>query len=390
MSAPPTGADRDAARIPLPFLLAGVLFLAGGLVAFPFVAPRLVGDVHRPGLLAVVHAAALGFVLPVLVGASLQLLPVLTGAPLRRAARTPLLRAAGREPGLLGLALAFAGLLLDAAVGLSLVLDRNRLLLSDAPADLLAAHLHLGVLGAFTVAIFAVESRLLPMFLLAPVPPAHRVRAAFGLLSGGALLLTVTLALRRTLLPGAVAVVLAFAVQVWNLAAILFRRRRKEVDAGFLYLLSAHADLGAALLLGLAMALGAWAGRPLAGRLAAIYGFLLLVGWLLQAAVGVVSKILPFLVWQIAYAPGVGLGRVPTLKDLSSERLQLLGFVLFRTALLAFAAALVAGTPARLAAAAAFVSLSLVPFLVHAAQVASHLWNRRIFKARKAPFAVSR
>jgi hypothetical protein len=121
-----------------------------------------------------------------------------------------------------------------------------------------------------------------------------------------------------------------------------------------------------------------------------LYGFFLLGGWLLQAVVGFLSKILPFLVWQIVYAPRIGLGTVPTLKDLSPDGPQLLGFALFRAALLAVAAAVLWGRPAPLTAAAVFFSLSLVPFFVHAVRVAAHLVHPRTFAVKEVPVAVAR
>jgi len=432
---PPLAFTAGSPRVPLPFLLAGVVFLALGLAAFPFVAGLLAEGFYHPDLLAVVHAITLGFVLVVFVGASIQLLPVLTGVPVGRtvlaraggalavlgvlamlagftavswpavagggfavlagmalfvAALAPLLSAARKDPVLLGFALAFGALLLNAVVGLLLAFDRHHILFSGAPTDRLAAHVHLGLLGVFTVAIFAVESKLLPMFLLGPVPAARRVRATLFSLSAGALLLASALAFRFSILPGAAFVAAAYVLQVGSLASVLAGRKRKEVDAGFLYALSAHADLALALLVGLTIASGAGAGTPLAFRLPVLYGFLLLCGWLLQAVVGFLSKILPFLVWQVVYAPRVGLGPVPTLKDLSPDGPQLFGFALFRAALLAVAAAVLWGRPAPLTAAAAFFSLSLVPFFVHAARVAAHVVHPRTFAAKEAPVAVAR
>jgi hypothetical protein len=436
MNAPPSLAfTAGSPRIPLPFLLVGVVFLAGGLAAFPFAASLLVDGFYHPEVLAVVHAITLGFVLVVFVGASIQLLPVLTGMPVARtklaraggvltllgvpamlggfaavswpvvagggfavlagialfvAALAPLLAAVRKDPVLLGFALAFGALLLNAVVGLLLAFDRHHILFSGAPTDRLAAHVHLGLLGVFTVAIFAVESKLLPMFLLGPVPAPRRVRVTLISLSAGALLLASALAFRFTILPGAALVAAAFVLQVGSLASVLGGRKRKEIDAGFLYALSAHADLALALLVGLAFASGAGAGTPLAFRLPVLYGFLLLGGWLLQAVVGFLSKILPFLVWQVVYAPRVGLGPVPTLKNLSPDGPQLLGFALFRVALLGVAAALLWGRPAPLSAAAAFFSLSLVPFFVHAARVAAHLVHPRTFAVKEVPVAVAR
>ncbi len=69
--------------IPLPFLLAGSV--ASGLfgLLLPFVAPDALATPLLPHVLALVHLATLGWLTMTIMGASLQLAPVILNAPLR-------------------------------------------------------------------------------------------------------------------------------------------------------------------------------------------------------------------------------------------------------------------------------------------------------------------
>jgi hypothetical protein len=368
----------------------------------------------------------LGFLLAVFLGASVQLLPVVAGVTVARtglvraavvfyfagtagmvlhfaklrwnglvisaaavtlgivlffAAVFPVLARAPRGPVRLAFALAYAGLALTMTAGLLIGLDRRRAFLPGAPMDHLASHLTLGLLATFTVAIWGVSSKLLPMFLLAPTPDPRRQKTALLLLWCGAVFLAAALWLGWPAAPFAALPAAAFFLQLSLVRGLLRSRRRGRIDAGFRYALSAYADLFAAGVVGLLIALGVGKGTLLSLRLPWVFGFFLLIGWVLQTVVGILSKILPFLVWQAVYARRAGLGPLPTLADLSSERLQMAGFVLFRIATVGLAVALFRGRAGELRAAASFLAVSLLPFAVHVALVVSHLKKPRAFAA---------
>jgi hypothetical protein len=293
----------------------------------------------------------------------------------------PVLARAPRGPVRLAFALAYAGLVLTMTVGVLIGLDRRHAFLPGAPMDHLAAHLTLGLLATFTVAIWGVSSKLLPMFLLAPAPDPRRQEIALFLNWCGAVLLATALWFGWPAAPFAALPAAAFFLQLSLVRRLLGARRRGRIDAGFRYALSAYADLFAAGVVGLLIALGVGKGTLLSLRLPWVYGFLVLCGWLLQTVVGMLSKILPFLVWQAVYARRAGLGPVPKLSDLSPERIQAAGFVLFRIAAVALAIALFRGHAVELRAAATVFAVSLLPFAAHVAIVLSHLKWPRAFGA---------
>jgi len=404
--------------LPLAFFLPGLAALLSAGALLVALAPKLSDWYYQQEVLALVHTLTLGFLLAVLLGASVQLLPVISGVTLER---TALVKVAGavffagalgmvahfwklRWPGLLvsatavvvavilflvaalpalarapddavrlGFVLAFSGLALTITLGLLMGFDRHRAFLPGAPLAHLTAHLHVGVLATFATAIFAVEGKLLPMFLVAPPPPERRQKAALGLLFFGTLLLSTAIWFGWAAIPFALIPVAAIPLQIANVRGILKARKRREVDVGFRYALSAYVDLVAAAAVGLVWASGVADGTLLSIRLAYVYVFLLLVGFVLQTVIGILSKILPFLVWQAVYARRVGLARVPTLKEMSSARLLEAGFWLFRIGSVAMALALLRGRVPELRIAAALLATSFVPTVLHAALALVHL-----------------
>jgi hypothetical protein len=306
-------------------------------------------------------------------GLVLSALAVTLAVVLFFAAVLPVLARAPAGPVRLSFTLAYTGLALTMSLGLLIGLDRRHAFLPGAPMDHLAAHLTLGMFATFTVAIWGVSSKLLPMFLLAPAPDPRRQKTALLLIWCGAVLLAAALWFGWPAAPFAALPAAAFFLQLSLMRRLLGARRRGRIDAGFRYALSAYADLFAAGVVGFLIALGVGKGTLLSLRLPWVYGFLVLGGWLLQTVVGMLSKILPFLVWQAVYARRAGLGPLPKLSDLSPERLQVAGFVLFRIAAVGLTVALFRGHAVELRVAATFFGVSLLPFAAHVAIVISHL-----------------
>lgn len=72
-----------------------------------------------------------------------------------------------------------------------------------------------------------------------------------------------------------------------------------------------------------------WPGLPLnefTGQLETLYAFIALIGVVSLGIIGMLYKIIPFLVWFATYSRHIGLARVPSLSELYSEKLQIAGF----------------------------------------------------------------
>ena len=72
-----------------------------------------------------------------------------------------------------------------------------------------------------------------------------------------------------------------------------------------------------------------WPSLPLnefTGQLENAYGFLALIGGVTFAIIGMLYKIVPFVIWFGCYSAHIGRAQVPTLADLYSARLQAVGY----------------------------------------------------------------
>ena len=110
---------------------------------------------------------------------------------------------------------------------------------------------------------------------------------------------------------GAVAVAVALGVHVRWVVGFARRRKRPTLDWGLRFVLTGTACLVPLGALGLALALGVGSGP----RVALAYAVLALGGWVSLTIVGMMLKIVPFLVWYRVYAPRAGREPVPTLSS---------------------------------------------------------------------------
>lgn len=354
--------------VPLPFLLTGVCGAALFGVLLPWVAPDALRAPDLPHVLALVHVATLGWLTMIIMGASLQLAPVILVTPLRavRLIRSlypvyaagvvlllsgfwwmhPWLMASGGS--LVGLAVvlytvamgltvahaskrpltarylvaSLAYLCVVASLGLTAALNFQLGFLGAAMSRLLLAHLTLGVAGWLSTTLIGVSYQLVRMFALAHGHDDRPGRIIFVLLNAGVVALAVafSFAWLPLALAGGGALVGAIWLFVYDYARMLRARRRKPLDVTQRHGIAAVLYLALVMPLALAAALFSW-GRvaPAAGVLAAL-GLAALVGWLGQSTIGYLYKIVPFLIWNTRFGPLVGTQQVPLMRDLIQAR----------------------------------------------------------------------
>lgn len=351
---------------PLRFFLTAPVFglLAGALVLWQ--GPGLFASRWTPAALALTHLITLGFMLQVMLGALLQLLPVVAGANLARprlvatgvhigltggtlaltaafltgnqslfggaalllgssvlvfvAAAAWALRGVGRgQATVVGIKLALFGLVVTVSLGAMLALALGRWI--DLPVATVT-HLHVGwgLLGWAGVLLAAIAYVVVPMFQVTPPYPARFTRLGAPLTV--VLLLAWTMAevlegstlttLLRSAAAGAGAVLAAMTL------ATTLRSKRAQRDPTQLTWQLAMVCLLFASLLWLAAAtlpgVALWAGWPL------LWGVLVLWGGLVSVMVGMLYKIVPFLVWLHLRRLGQGKLHAPNMKLILPDR----------------------------------------------------------------------
>lgn len=207
----------------------------------------------------------------------------------------------------------------------------------------IGAHLTMGALGWFSLLIIGVGYKLIPMFALthghkedlarklAISFPAGIGLAALNLLLGGP---------RPVTLVGLLVVVLSAVLFGYDVRGIMKRRLRRTIDLSLKYALTSLAFLLlTALVGGLGLALGLLTGP----REVMALVYLGLMGWISTMIVGMMYKIVPFLVWYNKYAPLAGKQKVPLLKEMFPERVATVGYYLYTAGVVFTALGLVFG-----------------------------------------------
>jgi len=195
------------------------------------------------------------------------------------------------------------------------------------PIGAMHAHAHLGTVGMFAMLIVGVSYKLVPMFTLSEIQSSRRAIASVALLNVGLVGSVVSILLRS---PWkffcALVVICALAIYGWEIVAIVRARKRAVVDWGVRSFLLAVGTLAPISVLAAVLA---WPKLPITAfttRLETLYGFLGIVGFVTFAIIGMLHKIVPFLVWFHTYSPHVGRAQVPAVADMYSVPLEVVGF----------------------------------------------------------------
>jgi len=236
------------------------------------------------------------------------------------------------------------------------------------------AHAHLGGVGFFTLLIVGVSYKLIPMFTLSEVQSRRRAGLSVALLNLGLAGSFLTILLRSPWkLAFAVVALTGLAIYGWELRAILRARKRRVLDWGIRYFLTA---VGLLVPLSLLAVVLSWPGLPLntfTGQVENLYGFLGLIGVVSFAIVGMLYKVIPFLVWFAVYRQHVGRAKVPSLADLYSPRLQAIGYWSFLAGLVAISGGILRGSEGVVRFGSLLFSASVLTLLGNVGGILAHL-----------------
>lgn len=407
-----------------------LIFIVAGLVAFGLAAAWLARVAGRgsgfppflhPDVVVVAHLWLPGFLLSICLGASYQLMPVVLGEAVRLregwlwthaglhlagvaalvwglASGRYLAAGLGGSAVVAGVAIlavatlrtfrvsrrrdaaawsfvfAAGWLLATVLAGAGMALNRRHGFLPFSMVDVLRAHAHLGLVGYFASLLQGVTFQLVPMFTMGE---ARRPRLAMtGLLATqtGLPILAAGLAwgARGPTVAGASLVAAGLVGTGWALAATLATRRRRRLDVGVRAFIVGMSLLGLGGAGGLALAFGA-AGTEFLLPGAASYGIVVIVGGLSFTVLGMLAKILPFLVWMKVYGPRVGRDQVPVATALSSRRLEEFWFGTHLLGLASLLTGALTETQAPTMAGGVLLLAGAALWLSNAARVLSHL-----------------
>lgn len=392
--------------VPLRFFLTAPLFALLAALLLLWQGPQILTSRWHPYLLASTHLLTLGFLSMVMMGAMMQMLPVVAGATIKRpglvagvvhtlATSGILLLAAGfglNSPALLKGALPFlgSGLLLFAAtmgfslrralpgnttasamrlalVGLAATVTLGLTLasnhgwgwwLSELRVPVTNLHLTWGLLGWVGMLVTGVAFQVVPMFQLTPSYPMLLQRW-----------LPKALFVTLAALPAAIAfpalqpaLVLVLAAGYSLFAVITFRlqaqRRRKLTDIPVSFWRLALACILASAALWLAGQVTSGFGGD--ERYGLMLGVLLIIGFAMSLVNGMLYRIAPFLVWFHLQSRRKSIGRsVPNVREILPENRTKGQMWLHFAAVALLLAAVMAPQPLAYPAAAAFGASNL-------------------------------
>jgi hypothetical protein len=241
------------------------------------------------------------------------------------------------------------------------------------------AHAHLGVVGFFVLLIVGVSYRLIPMFALSELQSRRRAALAVLLLNIGLAGSVVTILLHSPWKPVFACIAVAgLAIYGWELEAILQARKRRTLDWGLKTFLVGIALLIPLSLLALKLSWPQLPMSPFFGQLENLYGFLGLLGVVTLAILGMLHKILPFLVWFGVYSPHVGRAQLPTTAQMVSERLQVFGLYAYLAGLAITSVGILRAGEFWVRGGGVVLLVSLAMFALNAAKVLTHFFRPQI------------
>ncbi len=365
--------------IPVSFFLTAPLALAAGGVILLVYGHQALSSSWSGPTLALLHLGTLGFLGSIILGALYQMIPVLCGTavPAIRLAHathasfvagvgvlvagfaspaplafrvalallacsftafllpvgTALIRSQAKEMRVHGIRLAVFALALLATSGLFMAFRRATSGYTTYWTSLRLAHGGIGLLCFVGMLIAAVSFQVIPMFYLTDQwNRTHRrllvLATTLSLLAAPVIFLAGfnTTAIILGLIPAAV------ACWLWHPAAalkLLLSRRRRRRDTSLWFFSAGLASGPICFLLGASNLLS-----PAAVKLHILFVFLAVMGWAGMIMHGMLSRIVPFLVWFHNYADLAGKAQVPSVRRLLPDPVIRRGFLLHSVVLL--------------------------------------------------------
>ena len=355
--------------VPFRFFLSAPLFGLLAAVLALWYGSSLMDSRWQPSVLALTHLMTLGFLGMAMVGAMMQMLPVVAGSPVShpvgvaRAVHVLLLpgvlllaggfllgahwpmriamfllgsgftvfvaavglslkRASSDNPTVAGMRFAVGALVVTAALGLTLASNYGWDWWLIERVRLTNLHLTWGLLGWVGLLVVGVSYQVVPMFQLTPSYPKLLTRwltmALFALL----LLLSAVYMLPEraqelAMLAVGLAAAIGFTVYAFVTLRLQLQRRRKQSDVTLLFWRFGMVSLLLALALCIAGQVIPALDKVQGDNFA--LAFLFVAGFAASVVNGMLYKIVPFLIWFHLQSLLMGVARVPNMKLIMPE-----------------------------------------------------------------------
>lgn len=387
-----TGRNEVPLHIPARYMVVSLLSLAAWLALIPWMLPELIAAPLSYPVIAWTHLLTIGCIGSMILGASVQLVPVALQTPfpaMRIAEASWFVWIAGIVLFVAGFAGEMLPLLVPGATFLGIVLIGYALAISamfrNSPArDTVAWHLLAaswlcvigfflgwmlaltnvnGVLGGMLMPILAahiicmiggwigltllgVSYKLIGMFTLAE-RQIDQVRATVsgGLIVAGTLAIVAGILIgwpRMVVTSGATLIAWGVVIAILEIARMYQMRMRKTIDVHMPFAITA---IGFMLIGAIALVLLSLEAVPMANPLTITTSWMMLAGCILTAIQGFFYKISTFLIWLHTYAPLAGKVAVPKLDNLYDRRLAFIGLGAWQIGVIAIAAMLLGWLP---------------------------------------------
>lgn len=361
--------------LPLTFIYSGILALVIGAL-WILLQPKILLDYHyNQGVLAATHLFVLAWMAPATFGALYQMVPVALDTRLQHpflawvhwalhclgagglivsfftdSTRSAVIFAIfiitgvllmfgnlllsmahgqWRSPTGIAIACAIAWLLATVMAGGFIVWNKVFGIHPFEPIAQMHAHAHMGVLGFFLLLIMGVAYKLVPMFVLSAIQKPWRAWTSiisFNLGLAGLVPAILTNSHWKLLFTGIIG--FSWLVFGWETSSILRLRKRRDLSGELKFFFTAIFGLmSIVFLIACILSVPGLALTPWVGRLENVYGILGIAGVVTAGLIGMLYKIVPFLVWYKRYSRHIGRKGVPAIKDLYSPAIQKGGFL---------------------------------------------------------------
>lgn len=225
------------------------------------------------------------------------------------------------DPAAITFLFAFFWLLANSALAILMLVNKFIPVTELDPQHLIGIHAHLGLIGFLWMVLLGASLKLLPMFLISEREPGALSWLGCVLMNIGLVLIIMIGLYSYDEYRVAAIWLLAIGTLFYfiDIARTLFSARRK-IDWGILTNVFG-------LLSGGVLFVWVLAGSPICAEETVlgireqmgIYFTLAIFGPFTLSIFGMGTRIIPFLIWQLRYAPRVGREKLPTVQDLSRK-----------------------------------------------------------------------